>query len=228
MSQNTSRWKTLILEGILIVFSILLAFSIDAWWDGQKVEQQRIELLQALRDDFEQTSMALVAAVAEAKELEERTGGFLTAVRTNSNIADDSLRLLFAGVGQAAIYDPSIPSYQVAVATGRIELVRSPRLIAALAGFDLARSTYQLHLGVSAQLFYLDAVQDLRRAGVSLDTPGADRLYFEVPDGFDLRGHLATSSAEPLYTVQRNIKENLVDMHSATVAILEELDILLN
>jgi hypothetical protein len=228
MSQSKARWKTLILEGILIVFSILLAFSIDAWWDGQKVEQQRIELLQALRDDFVQTSIALESAVAEAQELEERTGGFLTAVRTDSSIPDDSLRLLFAGVGQAAIYDPSIPSYQVAVATGRIELVRSPRLIAALAGFDLAHSTYQLHLGVSASLFYLDAVQDLRRAGVSLDTPGADRLFFEVPDGFDMRGRLATSSAEPLYTVQRNIKENLEDMHSATVAILEELDILLS
>lgn len=54
------RWKTLVAESIAVVASILIAFSIDAWWDGR---QEAEELLQTLRGlDSELTEVQQTAA----------------------------------------------------------------------------------------------------------------------------------------------------------------------
>lgn len=46
----TSRW---LLEGAVIVFSILLAFAIDAAWEKRSERQREAQILQALAADFE-------------------------------------------------------------------------------------------------------------------------------------------------------------------------------
>jgi hypothetical protein len=46
MSDQRLSWKRLFAEGVVILLSILAAFSIDAWWD---VHQERQELQTALR-----------------------------------------------------------------------------------------------------------------------------------------------------------------------------------
>ena len=48
-------WPYLITEGIVVVISILLAFSIDAWWDAKQKESRRQELAFDLRAEFEYT-----------------------------------------------------------------------------------------------------------------------------------------------------------------------------
>ena len=45
-------WTTLLIEGIAIVVSILLAFAIDAWWDGRKDRAEEIEILKGLEIEF--------------------------------------------------------------------------------------------------------------------------------------------------------------------------------
>jgi hypothetical protein len=42
---NRERLNWLLLEGLAIIVSILLAFSIDAWWDGRKDRSEELELL---------------------------------------------------------------------------------------------------------------------------------------------------------------------------------------
>lgn len=45
-------WNRLIIEAIVIVGSILLAFAIDAWWDDLGRRESEREYLQALVDDY--------------------------------------------------------------------------------------------------------------------------------------------------------------------------------
>jgi hypothetical protein len=42
-------WSRVMLEGVVIVFSILLAFGIDAWWDGRADREETREGLEAIR-----------------------------------------------------------------------------------------------------------------------------------------------------------------------------------
>ena len=45
-------WTTLLIEGVAIVISILLAFAIDAWWDERKDRAEEIEILIGLETEF--------------------------------------------------------------------------------------------------------------------------------------------------------------------------------
>ncbi len=49
---NTIAWKRLAVEAAAIVVSILMAFSIDAWWDGRKDQLEEQEILVGLEVEF--------------------------------------------------------------------------------------------------------------------------------------------------------------------------------
>ena len=52
---NTDKvqWKTIAVEGVAIVISILLAFWIDTWWEGRVEAQLEVVYLAELQEDFE-------------------------------------------------------------------------------------------------------------------------------------------------------------------------------
>ncbi len=56
---NTIQWKRVSAEGAAIVISILLAFSIQAWWDGRNELNLERRLLTALLVEFEQNGELL-------------------------------------------------------------------------------------------------------------------------------------------------------------------------
>ncbi len=51
-NSNNIQWKRISVEGAAIVVSILLAFSIQAWWDEYQEERQLHEILEALEEAF--------------------------------------------------------------------------------------------------------------------------------------------------------------------------------
>ena len=48
--KESTRW--LVLEGTAIVFSILLAFTVDAWWSDQRSREEEKLILSSILDDF--------------------------------------------------------------------------------------------------------------------------------------------------------------------------------
>ena len=129
------RWSRIVVEATVIVGSILLAFSIDAWWDGVQEERAERAAIARLLDEFE----------ANRPELE-------TVDRTHRAIYEGSLAVLDVGYGgvepDAAFSDQvtlaltmevrldietyALDSY-LAVQDGRTE--RSPELRARLASY---------------------------------------------------------------------------------------------
>ena len=57
-----STWRRLFAEGAVIVASILLAFAIDAWWDGRQQRAAEREALAGLTVDFEANAGRLLHA----------------------------------------------------------------------------------------------------------------------------------------------------------------------
>ena len=52
-------WLRVFVEGVVIVGSILLAFGIDAWWDGSKERADELDYLRALRSEFQAAAVEL-------------------------------------------------------------------------------------------------------------------------------------------------------------------------
>jgi hypothetical protein len=62
---NNIAWNRLFIEAAAIVGSILLAFAIDAWWEGRNEVEQERRLLAALLVEFEQNGELLRQARAQ-------------------------------------------------------------------------------------------------------------------------------------------------------------------
>ena len=74
---QNKEWKRLVAEGVVIVAGILLAFSIDAWWDENQKSHDEHILLQSLLDDLHDKK----AKVAEGR-------------RYNNAVAQTATRLI--------------------------------------------------------------------------------------------------------------------------------------
>ena len=84
-------WLRVSVEGVVIVLSILLAFGIDAWWDGVQERTAEQSVLRGLVIDFEANLEALKSTIATHEEyrdnlaqLEAMTDLQLAAVSSDS------------------------------------------------------------------------------------------------------------------------------------------------
>ncbi len=53
MTTKQIPWLRVFVEGVVIVGSILMAFGIDAWWEGKQEVKTLQEAIQGLQSDFE-------------------------------------------------------------------------------------------------------------------------------------------------------------------------------
>ena len=127
-------WRRILLEGAVIVVSILLAFSIDAWWSN-RIEQQR---------EREQ----LVSMLAEFKASLSGLDEVLTSIQGHAKNVESLIALLKAAGGEPVLVpgpllgsaitwrtsDVSTSTLDALMASGDLNLLRNMELRANLAG----------------------------------------------------------------------------------------------
>jgi hypothetical protein len=135
---NNIDWKRVLLEGAVIVISILLAFWIDAWWN-QREEDERVDsLLFALEKEWSENLGDLEKTISHL----DRYIAF-TARRINASLQDiDSLRadelkeILEWSPSEYRRFDPSTGAWNavILVALSNIDDVELSSAIAAWSG----------------------------------------------------------------------------------------------
>src|SRR6476659_2763304 len=102
------HWRKVVAEGVTIVVSILLAFALNAWWEGVKAARDERVVLEGLRSDFE-------ASLAEAKGVRLRLDSVeaaaiallkLTGPAPRAASADEATQLLPRLLEEGAYYRP--------------------------------------------------------------------------------------------------------------------------
>ena len=122
-------WRRVGVEGVVIVGSILIAFAIDAAWDGQQERAAEREVLIALEQDMLDTQ----AEVSRVVEAEAALTASLEALLDAS--ADD-----LAGLSQEAALEillglartPTFGPYDGSIRGGQLVALRDPELRRAL------------------------------------------------------------------------------------------------
>jgi hypothetical protein len=126
---NRIHWRRILVESAAVILSILLAFSIDAWWDGHRERLHERELLAGLLTDFEASRPDLVHRLSLARRMADGTTRFLELTDGQTGTArievPDSLVLALLG---GPTYEPATNTLDAAVASGEIELVRNDEL----------------------------------------------------------------------------------------------------
>ncbi len=130
-------WKRIAIEAIAIVGSILLAFAIDAWWDGQKDRETEQELLVSLIQEFEGAATEFDIRWTEAEQ--RRNAATQLAALNDKTIVQadpDTLHRLWIQAYSPSISDPPEGALTSAIATGRMSLIRNKLLKSLLTGWS--------------------------------------------------------------------------------------------
>lgn len=157
MESRARSARDLLLEAVLIVGSILLAFAIDAAWEGIGTDREEAELLSALLSDF-QRNQGLLEITAEQHEAHRAAaldflGGASPEGTAPTDRIDDGTLI---GLVSWTTYDPALGSLQAAIGSGRLSLIDNRSLRAELA-------------------MWTDLVEDLNETEVA-DKAHADRF----------------------------------------------------
>lgn len=119
-------WRRAIWEGMTIVFSILLAFAINAWWAGREERARERVLLAGLLADFQATRPDLVARLQMANRMAHNGAALRDLVASSPDgrpvQVPDSLVIAVIG---SPTYQPATNTLDAALASGEIELIRN-------------------------------------------------------------------------------------------------------
>jgi hypothetical protein len=130
-------WTRIFVEAAAIVGSILLAFAIDAWWEGQKDRETEQELLVSLIQEFEGAATEFNMRLSEAEQrLIAATQLAALNDKTILQVDSGTLYRLWIQTYSPSLSDPPEGTLTSAIATGRSSLIRNKKLQSRLTGWS--------------------------------------------------------------------------------------------
>ncbi|NIV16883.1 MAG: hypothetical protein GWN47_00400 [Woeseiaceae bacterium] len=123
-------------EGTAIVVSILLAFSIDAWWDEQKERADEQEILLALKAEFEINRIEAKAVIDHHEESIRRVREFKSMPQdTLESMGTIEYRNLLRAFAGPRTFDPRRGTVSALISASKLGVLRDPVLREALMTF---------------------------------------------------------------------------------------------
>jgi hypothetical protein len=213
------HWKRVSVEAVAIVASILLAFSIDAWWGERQEFHETEKMVAALQVDFAQSREKLALSIKEVEERIADTETLMTRYDSEQVPVSD-LRRYFRNALIPMLFRPSLSSYDSAVATGQINTLESRALTRAFSDFLFAYQTYSEVRELHGEIYFVGPVWDLRQSIGSL------RVLYRDP--VDLPARLQLSEAEYRELMSRTdvyaLIENMMDIHRNSLSTLGDME----
>jgi len=132
-------WKRVVAEAGIIVFSILLAFAVDRWWEGYQEAKRRALLLEDLQAELVQNRDRLESVLARQRLRVDRLDRLLKEVTPEAvGLGDDSIAALQNQVFYQINYSPAFGILDLLIQSGELTLLPSRALRARLAGLPSA------------------------------------------------------------------------------------------
>jgi hypothetical protein len=131
--------RALLLESLVVVMSILLAFWLDAWWDGRKVAVQVDEELRNIEREINDNTNQLNGQVQIMRRIVSATDALLAEMDGRPDrqvlMVTDTLAWL-ALVGPSPTWNASLGGIKTLIAAGHLSDIHSLLLRARLAGLE--------------------------------------------------------------------------------------------
>jgi len=170
---NNIQWGRTAAEGVAIVFSILLAFWIDTWWNGQQDARFEVVYLYELQEDFELNKSTLEKMTARLEGILRST----LVLQEQSALTSPSLPVAelnenFRSITQMTSFIPVDRAYANLTGSGDLRLIQSRPLKNALAEYyaaakitALVQNTHEMEL---VQIYEPYIIENLDFSAVAL------------------------------------------------------------
>ena len=151
--------RRFLIEGLVIVISILLAFAVDAAWEERGERAQREALLNALAEDLSAVEAELDRVMETRARGQDAAAVVLSLVQRGEvqEAADSMLARLAFDFTWSTTFDAPIGSVEALLSGGNLDLLDDPELARAITAFpavvaDLDRE--QTRTALYADRFY--------------------------------------------------------------------------
>jgi hypothetical protein len=126
----------LVAEGVMVVVSILIAFSLEAWWDGRGEEQAYAEAMASVRFELESNRARLLQEAASVDRITGAGQSLLDAMRERADLPRIEVAdtLAFLITSWTPSMEVSLGASDALIASGKLAQVRNPELRLGLAG----------------------------------------------------------------------------------------------
>jgi len=184
-------WSRIAVEGIAIVASILLAFTIDAWWgDRQRADAEQV-VLQTLLEDLRLKQVLLTDMSRFNKAIVESVETLLrAAAATGPKLSEGTIDNLISDtwwVHNDALWD-SAP-LNLLTTGGNLALISNPELVQELAALQVAIGRMKNHYRSDGE-FHKDTITPFMIANANMaqisatmtHRPGEPQLQIPSPD----------------------------------------------
>lgn len=136
-------YRRVVVEGLVIIVSILLAFGIEAWWGERQERIQRGALMEDLESEIVSNVTSLEDALGLQRLRVERIEIILNELTPEaSGVSRDSLVTLQAAVLVNPSYDASWGILDLLIQSGDLALLENRDLRAKLAGIKARANDY--------------------------------------------------------------------------------------
>lgn len=128
MTNRNLPWLRIVVQGAVIVASILLAFGIDAWWaDRQDTERGRA-LLGSVREEFVQHRTTLASDLEATMERKHNIERLFQAMGSGTHMAPTTMDTMLYSLTYSPTFDPGSGPLHAMIASGQLGLVRNTQL----------------------------------------------------------------------------------------------------
>jgi len=177
-------WRRFLVEGFVIVVSILLAFGVQASWEEYQERRAESEYLVALRGELDQTRSVIANQRDATSNILHGHESLLEQFTTRSYASSDSLLVWLSHLSRPVDFRPPVAVLDDIVSAGGIQLIRVDSLRLAIAEYERALELVD-RASEQAWATWSDRIQPYLETRV----PRVDRLAlgsFGVTVGIDL------------------------------------------
>ena len=220
-NKQTIPWTRISVEAAAIVASILLAFSIDAWWDSVQNRAEEREILSLLRAEFEANQKILARTAGIHRLNLGAMQEIISASEKDIPVHGEYLDSLFLQAAGTPHYNPATGALAATISSGRIDLVRNIELRNRLAGWNAVVSDLMLDEQTRRD-FVIHEVRptfaEFGIAGVYSATNGAEADFSAALRSRKLLAHLRTEIANVAHLLT-----HFDDAEAATQVMISDL-----
>lgn len=161
----SDRLHRLITESAVIVFSVLVAFGVDAWWDRYQARASAQDYVESVVEELDGISSRIDRSIRLARVAEDAARAWLGEAH---RLPPDSLNSLLGGMVMWATADLTVPSIRALLSSGAIELIQDRELRTWIQGFPTEVQDFEEEEEGSISFIDGSFVPYLAAQGVSL------------------------------------------------------------
>jgi hypothetical protein len=126
--RDRALWRHVIVEIVIVTVGILIAFSLDSWWDGRRNAAREHAYLEALESDFKDNAGRLREISRRDANVQESATALLTLMRRDPDAPREDVVPLLTRVFSSLMYEPVLGAYDALVSSGDLELLSDHEL----------------------------------------------------------------------------------------------------